>query len=169
MADVQTPPTFADVILIDQNTKIAKFNPIWLKWFVDLVGVINGGGGTSLNHESLTGLLGGAANDHYHFTQAQHDDLTDGGDTTLHKHLTIDGATIGGTTPGAGTFTNLLVKTIFRPPTDAGALQTAVAIYAGNGVPSNTNGSNGDFYFRGDGAAGTFIYHKAAGAWTAFA
>lgn len=39
----------------------------------------------------------------------------------------------------------------------------------GAGVPNNADGSNGNFYFRSDGAAGTFIYHKAAGAWTAFA
>lgn len=38
----------------------------------------------------------------------------------------------------------------------------------GTGVPNNANGSNGDFYFRSDGSAGTFIYHKAAGSWTGF-
>lgn len=35
----------------------------------------------------------------------------------------------------------------------------------GNGAPSNGDGSNGDFYFRNDGGAGTTIYHKRAGAW----
>jgi len=55
------------------------------------------------------------------------------------------------------------------PSTDAAAKQTVAGIYAGNGVPNNANGANGDFYFRGDGAAGTFVYHRAGGAWTAFA
>jgi len=38
------------------------------------------------DHEGLTGLLGGAANDHHHITSAQRTDLTDGGDSTLHYH-----------------------------------------------------------------------------------
>jgi len=47
--------------------------------------------------------------------------------------------------------------------------QTATHLYGGSGVPSNSNGANGDFYLRSDGSTGTFIYHKAAGSWTAFA
>lgn len=47
--------------------------------------------------------------------------------------------------------------------------QELTGMWAGNGVPNNADGDNGDFYFRGDGAAGTFIYHKAAGVWAAFA
>ena len=39
------------------------------------------------------------------------------------------------------------------------------AIRSGTGVPSNAKGSNGDFYLRQDGGAGTTIYHKRAGAW----
>ena len=38
------------------------------------------------DHEGLTGLLGGAANDHHHITSAQRTDLTDSGDSTLHYH-----------------------------------------------------------------------------------
>ncbi len=56
-----------------------------------------------------------------------------------------------------------------RPPTPAGAGQTAVKLTAGNGAPSNAEASDGDFYFRGDGtvAGNTVIYHKQAGAWVA--
>lgn len=57
------------------------------------------------------------------------------------------------------------VSTKFFPPTDAGASQTASGLYAGTGVPNNTNGGNGDYYFRSDGGAGTHIYFKAAGVW----
>ena len=55
------------------------------------------------------------------------------------------------------------------PATDAKAGQTVCAISAGNGVPNNANGANGDFYFRGDGtvAADTVIYHKQGGSWVA--
>jgi hypothetical protein len=57
------------------------------------------------------------------------------------------------------------------PGTPAGAQQSSAGIFAGNGAPSNTNGNNGDFYFRGDGtkAGSTVIYHKEAGAWVALA
>lgn len=37
--------------------------------------------------------------------------------------------------------------------------------WMGSGVPSNSNGANGDFFFRSDGTSGTRIYHKEAGSW----
>jgi hypothetical protein len=37
----------------------------------------------------------------------------------------------------------------------------------GTGVPSNSVGANGDFYFRSDGGAGTCIYQKRIGVWVA--
>lgn len=124
MADFQPPPTWADPVLVDETTKKSSFNPVWLKWFIDLVGVINasGGGGGSISHNGLTGLQGGAANQFYHLTATEYSQL-----------------------------------------------QTNSGILAGNGVPAAGLGSNGNFYFRYDGVAGTFIYHKAGGAWTAFA
>jgi len=41
-------------------------------------------------------------------------------------------------------------------------------MYMGSGVPSNTNGNNGDFYFRTDtpGTANQRLYNKQAGTWT---
>lgn len=66
---------------------------------------------------------------------------------------------------GTNQFATLTVATIFRPPTDAGALQTATAIYAGTGAPNNANGADGDYYFRSDGDVATHIYFKVTGAW----
>lgn len=43
------------------------------------------GTGTT-DHADLTNLQGGTTGEYYHLTGAQHDDLTDGGDTTLHVH-----------------------------------------------------------------------------------
>lgn len=45
------------------------------------------------------------------------------------------------------------------------AAQTATALWAGTGAPSNSNGSNGDYYLRSDGGAVTHLYFKAAGTW----
>lgn len=41
------------------------------------------------------------------------------------------------------------------------------SLIGGSGVPPATLGSDGSFYFRWDGTAGSFIYHRTGGAWTA--
>lgn len=71
------------------------------------------------------------------------------------------------TTPtlGAATGTTLSLSSFIRPGTAAGAAQTASGLFAGTGAPSNTDGQNGDFYFRSDGGALTTIYQRRAGAW----
>lgn len=76
----QPPPTWALPILVDDRTQKAIFNPIWLKWFVDLTGVISsiGSGGTSINHNGLTGLQGGGSSEYYHLTSASYAALTAG-------------------------------------------------------------------------------------------
>ncbi|MGH6992547.1 MAG: hypothetical protein ACREEH_04345 [Caulobacteraceae bacterium] len=54
-------------------------------------------------------------------------------------------------------------------PAASPALQGIAGLWSGNGVPNNTYGANGDFYFRGDGASGSCIYQKRAGSWVATA
>lgn len=49
---------------------------------------VGGGGGGGTNHNSLTGLEGGGSGHYYHLSQADHTDLTDGGDSALHYHAT---------------------------------------------------------------------------------
>lgn len=121
MADVQPPPTYAEVILVDEQTKKPKFNPIWLKWFIDLVGTINGAGGTTIEHNSLTGLQGGAASEFFHLTDSEHTNLTDGGDTTLHFHAADRDAT--NITGAAGTYTPTLTGVANVDATTAYACQ----------------------------------------------
>jgi hypothetical protein len=41
-----------------------------------------------LNHNDLQNIQGGVATEYYHFTNAQHTDLTDAGDSALHYHAT---------------------------------------------------------------------------------
>lgn len=74
----EPPPTFADVVLVQkkqvggQEFTHAQFNPIWLKWFLDLANYIslNGAGG-AIQHNTLGGLQGGQANEYYHLTAAE--------------------------------------------------------------------------------------------------
>ncbi len=40
----EPPPTYADVTLIDSITGKPRFNPIWLKWFLDLTTALNNSG-----------------------------------------------------------------------------------------------------------------------------
>lgn len=76
----QPPPTYALPILIDERTKQAIFNPIWLKWFLDLVGVLNsvGTGGSAVNHNTILGLQGGGSSEYYHFTNATYTNIVGG-------------------------------------------------------------------------------------------
>lgn len=50
---------------------------------------------------------------------------------------------------------------------DNSTVQAVSALWQGTGVPNNANGSNGDFYLRGDtpGTANQRLYVKSAGAW----
>lgn len=65
---------------------------------------------------------------------------------------------------------NLQLGGKLYPCTDAAAQQTAAAVYAGTGAPSNANGANGDYYLRSDGSsATTHIYFKTGSAWTGIA
>jgi hypothetical protein len=47
-------------------------------------------------------------------------------------------------------------------------IQKSGTIYSGSGAPSNSNGANGDFYFRTDtpGTANQRLYVKSSGSWT---
>lgn len=74
MAVFQPPPTWAEVVLVDQKTKKGSFNPVWLKWFLDLVAFVNdsgGGGGGGVVHNNTTGLQGGQASQYYHLNTVQ--------------------------------------------------------------------------------------------------
>lgn len=74
MAQFQPAPTYAEVVLIDEKTGKARFNPIWLKWFTDMVQIINasGGGSGTIQHNDTGGLQGGTTNQFYHLTAAAH-------------------------------------------------------------------------------------------------
>lgn len=47
MASFQPPPTYSDVVIVDEITNKARFNPIWLKWFLELVQNLTPSGGGS--------------------------------------------------------------------------------------------------------------------------
>lgn len=72
-----TPPTYIEPIGQDPKTGKPYFEPVWLQWFLNiaqLLGSVGGAGGT-INHESLANLLGGAASNHWHLKDTEHDSL----------------------------------------------------------------------------------------------
>ena len=52
MAQFQPPPTYANPILTDEVTKQVTFNPIWLKWFVDIASFLSSGAGSGSDGSS---------------------------------------------------------------------------------------------------------------------
>lgn len=73
------PPTYADVVLVDEVSKRPRFNPLWLKWFLEITQFISvNGGGSAINHENLSGLQGGSSSERYHLTHTQMTNLIAG-------------------------------------------------------------------------------------------
>lgn len=97
------------------------------------------------NHTLTMGGL--TANTLYHYIVQFYDGAGNALDATADATFTTLAAPAGGTAPG----------TIIGP-----------LIY-GTGVPANSMGQDGNFYFRVDGGAGTAIYQRRAGTWVATA
>lgn len=98
MSIFEPPPTYADPVLVDEKTGKSKFNPIWLKWFIDITAVLTAAGGGSVVHNLTTGIQGGSPGQYNHLTNAQlallvanlHNALSglQGGTTNEYYHLT---------------------------------------------------------------------------------
>lgn len=72
------PPTYAEPTIVDPNTGKAQFNPIWLKWFLDVAQFLSGVGLTvtqQIDHNGLGDLQGGAPHQYFHLTAAQQSEL----------------------------------------------------------------------------------------------
>lgn len=87
----QPPPTYASPVVVDEVTGEAQFNPIWLKWFVDVAAFITVSSG-GVQHNLTGGLQGGTTNEYYHLTAAQF---------TLYSGTKSANAVLAGPTSGA--------------------------------------------------------------------
>lgn len=81
MADFQPPPTYAEVVLVDERTGKSAFNPIWLKWFIDLVGNLGPGGAGTVTSIDVSGGTTGLT--------------TGGGPVTTNGTITLSGILVG--------------------------------------------------------------------------
>jgi hypothetical protein len=98
----QPPPTYADPVVVDEATRKGQFNPIWLKWFLDLSQFINNnGGGGTVQHNSLGGLQGGTTNEYYHLNQATYNIINNIGTPTAGAVAYGTGSTVAFSPVGA--------------------------------------------------------------------
>ena len=97
----EPPPTYAEPVVVDERTGKSLFNPLWLKWFLDLAGILSasGGGSGGILHNNLTGLQGGQANEYYHLKSSE--------------YTALSGATSGSYTPTLTNTTNLAASTAY--------------------------------------------------------
>jgi hypothetical protein len=115
------------------------------------IGTASGTYGSKFSIESVVGvthLLSGyglSPSTQYHYVLQFYDAFMNALDVTADATFTTLAAPTGGAAPG----------TIIGP------------LIGGAGVPAASLGTDGSYYFRSDGTTGAFIYHKAAGAWTA--
>ena len=133
MSNVPVPPTFADPIVKDERTGHGYFNPIWIKWFLDFAQILQTLPNTT-NHEGLSGLLGGAAGEHYHFTNAEHSTLAaiaTGGTAGRLIGVQVFNATAV-YTPTSGT-SKVLVRVQAAGGAGGGVASTGAGQFAGGG------------------------------------
>ena len=151
----QPPPTYADPVVVDEATRKGQFNPIWLKWFLDLAQFINSnGGGSAIQHNSLGGLQGGTASQYYHLNQTTYAILNNIGTPTAGSIAYGTGSTVafspvgssgqvltsGGTgsptwsTPASGTVTAV---TSTAPVASSGGTAPDISLAAAYGDTKN--------------------------------
>ncbi len=132
MAMFEPPPTYADPVLINSKLQpsdpgFSRFNPIWLKWFLDLTGVVNAAGGTSIGTVKSVGL---AAPPEFVVTGSP---VTSTGTLTLSKAPQNPNKVWAGPTSGAAavpTFRSLVAADF---PAGTGTV-TTVSVVTANGV-----------------------------------
>ena len=166
----EPPPTYADVVLIDESTNHHRFNPIWLKWFVDLTELLKTSGTTSGGSSAITSVVGVLKSDGTTVSAATagSDYLAPPAGTAILKGNSGGALTdaVAGTDYSAGTA--VLTTGILKSTTTTGALSIAV----GNDLPvmtATTRGAvptppnNTTTFLRGD---GTFNTPPAGGSGT---
>ena len=134
MAEFQPPPTWAEPVLTDERTGKFKFSPIWLKWFLDVVDVINssGAGAGTVTHNDTAGLQGGTTNQFYHLTAVQDALVALITPGTWTPTLT-DVTNLDGSTPYQGQYVRIGSKVIASgrvdaDPTGAGQVQLGISL-----------------------------------------
>lgn len=140
-------------IKIPPPPPIASQDPTLNRWLLELTSILNTGGGVDPN--SVTGLAATTAQVATNKANI----------TTLQNSVTGNSGDIG-TLQTQVAALNSQIVTINSTLT---TLSARNQILNGSGVPAAGTGNNGDLYINNTGAAGTRLYAKITGAWTAIA
>jgi len=135
----QPPPTYADPVVVDEATRKGQFNPIWLKWFLDLSQFINNnGGGGTIQHNTLGGLQGGISGEYYHLNQATYNILNNIGTPVAGSVAYGNGSTVQFT--AVGSVGQVLTSAGSGAPTWTSLSGTAVTSFSADstGLTPNT-------------------------------
>lgn len=77
VAALQPVPNYAMPFIGNEEELLRlglRFNPVWLKWFIDTLAQITDG--SLIDHATLAGLQGGTVGQYYHLTSARYTTLT---------------------------------------------------------------------------------------------
>lgn len=156
-------PTYAEPVIIDSITDTNRFNPIWLKWFLDVAAFISqsgGGGGGGIDHNTLASLQGGdaGASEFYHLDATEHGELTN----AKSIHLVYAGPSAGA--PAIPAFRLLVASDL---PAGTGTVTSVASGFTGGlisvaGSPITTSGT---LAFTVAGTSGGIPYFSGAATW----
>lgn len=163
VSTIQPVPSYA-LPFVGNDAELArlglKFNPLWLKWFLDMIRQLQTGGGVL--HNNLAGLQGGTAAQFYHLTLAQSQIITG----TKTANFVYAGPTAGAAAVPA--FRALVAADL---PAATGTVTSVASNFAGGlisvaGSPITTSGT---LAFTVAGTSGGVPYFSGATTWASSA
>lgn len=131
MSVFQPPPTYAMPVLINEKTKESEFNPIWLKWFLDLTEGLSSSGAGSVSSVAMS---------------VPTEFLVAGSPITTTGTLAVTKATQTANTAWAGPTTGAAAQPAFRALVAADLPATAVtstAVLTDNAITRGDGGVRG--------------------------
>lgn len=186
MSKFQPPPTWAMPVSVNKDTKEGFFNPVWLKWFIDLSKNLDTSGATSATVTNVAALTLGTSGTGLSSTVAN---------STTTPVITLQVPTASAAnrgalaaadwsifnakqpalTPAALTKTDDTNVTMTLGGTPTTALLQAVSMAlgwtgqlatsrGGTGVDNSTGGTANQFWARPDGATGAATYRAVVAA-----
>ena len=117
MSQFQPPPTWALPILVEEQTQRAIFNPVWLKWFIDLTKELSAAGAGSVTSVALT----------------------------VPAEFTVTGSPVTSSGTLAVTKATELANTIWSGPVTGAAAQPAFRTLVSDDIPSITSAKISNF------------------------
>lgn len=143
MSNFLAPPTYTDVIIIDEVSKKANFNPEWLNWFLQLAQAVGVSGtpGGAIQHNALAGLQGGGGTEFFHITNIQHS-LIAGLTSNVYTPTFTNVTNVTSSTPHSSQFMSIGTTVIASGQADVTPTLAASSTVLGVSLPIASNFAN---------------------------